>query len=74
VPVSRPRAVTKADLDEADVVISMGCDVMHLPAAPRTLQQWDDVPIPSEDFNRADEAIRRRVIALVEARVARQPK
>lgn len=51
VPVTKPRAVTRADLDEADVVISMGCDVTRLPPAPRTLQQWDDVPGPSEDFS-----------------------
>jgi arsenate reductase len=74
VPVTKPRVVTKADLDEADVVISMGCDVTHLPAAPRRLQQWDDVPGPSEDFNGADEAIRRRVMALVEELLARQGK
>jgi arsenate reductase len=74
VPVTKPRAVTKEDLEQADVVISMGCDVTQLPAAPRTLQQWDDVPGPSEDFKGADEAIRRRVIALVEELVARQGK
>lgn len=70
IPVAKPRAVTKADLDGADVVISMGCDVTHLPAPPRTLQRWDDVPGPSEDLNGADKAIRRRVIALVEELLA----
>lgn len=70
VPVAKPRAVTKAGLQEADVVISMGCDLTHLPGTPRTLQQWDDVPAPSEDLKGADEVIRRRVIALVEELLA----
>jgi len=74
VPVTKPRAVTKADLKEADVVISMGCDLDRLPAAPRNLQKWDDVPGPSEDLKGADEVIRQRVIALVEELLARQRK
>jgi arsenate reductase len=74
VPVTKPRAVTKEDLDRADVVISMGCDLTRLPVAPRTLQKWDEVPGPSEDFKGADEAIRRRVIALVEELLAEQRK
>lgn len=74
VPVTKPRAVTKEDLNGADVVISMGCDLSGLPAAPRTLQKWDEVPGPSEDLKGADEAIRRRVIALVEELLADQRK
>jgi len=70
VPVTKPRAVTKTDLAEADVVISMGCDLTSLPGKPRTLQRWDEVPAPSEDLTGADEAIRRRVIALVEELLA----
>ncbi len=73
-PVTKPRAVTKEDLDVADVVVSMGCDVSRLPAAPRNLQKWDDVPGPSEDLTGADEVIRRRVISLVEELAARQAK
>ena len=74
VPVTRPRAVTANDIDVADVVISLGCDINRLPAAPRNLQKWDEVPGPGENFSAADEAIRRRVIALVEELVARQSK
>jgi arsenate reductase (thioredoxin) len=72
VPVTRPRAVTKADLTHADVVISLGCDLSQLPAAPRSVQKWDEVPGPTEDLKGADEQIRRRVMALVEELVARQ--
>jgi protein-tyrosine-phosphatase len=74
VPVAKPRAVTKEDLNAADVVISLGCDLAGLPVAPRTVQKWDEVPGPSEDLKGADEAIRRRVIALVEELLADQRK
>jgi arsenate reductase len=74
IPVAKPRAVTKADLTQADVVISLGCDLSQLPATPRVLQKWDEVPGPSEDLKGADEQIRRRVMALVEELVARQKK
>lgn len=74
VPVTKPRRVTKEDLNQADVVVSLGCDLSRLPSAPRRLQQWDEVPGPSEDLKGADEAIRNRVIALVEELVAREKK
>lgn len=74
VPVTKPRAVTKEDLSGADVVVSLGCDLTGLPVAPRALQKWDEVPGPSEDLKGADEAIRRRVIALVEELLAKPPK
>lgn len=74
VPVTKPRAVTKQDLDTADVVISLGCDVSHLPGVARGLQQWDDVPAPSENLEAADEVTRRRVTALVEELLAKQRK
>ena len=74
VPVTKPRAVTKEELNQADVVISLGCDVSRLPVTPRVLRQWDEVPGPGEDFKGADEAIRDRVMALVEELLARQKK
>lgn len=74
VPLTKPRVVTKEDLNGADVVISMGCDLTNLPAAPRNLQTWDGVPGPSEDLKGADEVIRRRVLGLVEELLARQQK
>ncbi len=74
VPVTKPRVVTKEDLNQADVVISMGCDLSRLPTTPGTLRRWDEVPGPSEDLKGADEAIRKRVMALVEELVTRQRK
>jgi arsenate reductase (thioredoxin) len=70
--VTKPRAVTPQDVGSADVVISMGCDLKGLPVRPNTLRQWDDVPGPSEDLRGADDAIRRRVTALVEELLAGQ--
>lgn len=56
------------------VVISLGCDVARIPGAPRALQKWDEVSRPGEDLRAADDAIRRRMIAVVEDLVARQRK
>ena len=65
VPIAKPRRVTSEDLAMADVVISIGCDLKGLPLPPSKLRTWDDVPSPSEDFARADEAIRQRVVDLI---------
>jgi protein-tyrosine-phosphatase len=74
VPVEKPRKVTHNDIETADVVISMGCDLSGLPVRDSKVQKWDEIPGPSEDFQRADEAIRRRVTALVEELLAQQKK
>jgi arsenate reductase len=74
VTVTKPRKVTHTDIETADVVISMGCDLTGLPVRDGNVQRWDEIPGPSEDFKRADEAIRRRVTALVEELLARQKK
>jgi arsenate reductase len=66
-PISTPRRVTAADLADADIVISLGCDVATLPGPVRgTLRQWDEVPGPGEHLAEADAAIRARVVALIE--------
>jgi protein-tyrosine-phosphatase len=66
IPVAKPRQVTPDDLATADVVISIGCDLEGLPVARGTLLKWDDVPAPSANFTGADEAIRKRVLDLVD--------
>jgi len=73
-PVTKPRAVTRQDIQTADVVVSMGCDLTGLPVGPEKLKRWDDVPGPSEDLAGADDVIRRRVSALVEELIGRQRK
>jgi protein-tyrosine-phosphatase len=74
VPVTKPRRVTPEDLKTADVVVSIGCDLTGLPAPAGTLRKWDDVPPPSEDFTRADDMIRERVLQLVDELVRKQPR
>ena len=74
VPGSNPRKVNPKDLESADVVISIGCDLSGLEAPRGKLVRWDEVPPPSEDFARADEAIRRRVTDLIEELVRSAPK
>jgi protein-tyrosine-phosphatase len=66
-PKSRPRKVTSKDFESADVVISIGCDLTALPQPRGKLARWDEVPPLSEDFGRADEAIRKRVVDLIAA-------
>jgi arsenate reductase len=73
-PITKPRAVTGHDVESADVVVSMGCDLASLPIDGKTLEKWDDVPGPSEDFAGADKIIRHHVNALVDALIARQRK
>ena len=74
VPIAKPRKVTSSDIASADVIISIGCDLKNLPAQPpaNTLRNWDEVPAPSEDFARADDAIKKRVMDLVEELVRKQ--
>jgi protein-tyrosine-phosphatase len=74
VPVTKPRAVTRRDVESADVVVSMGCDLTKVPVGSEKLRKWDDVPGPSENLKEADEVIRRRVNALVDELLAQQRK
>ena len=66
VPIDKPRLVSSADLANADIVISLGCDTSRLAVPTGALRKWDDVPAPSQDFAGADEAIRRHVVELLE--------
>lgn len=72
VPIAKPRKATHEEVAAADVVISIGCDLSALPAPRGQLQRWDEVPALSEDFAAADEAIRKRVVALVDELIRKQ--
>jgi arsenate reductase (thioredoxin) len=74
VPESNPHKVTAKDLESADVVISIGCDLSRLEEPRGKLVRWDEVPPLSEDFALADEAIRKRVTELIEELVRSLPK
>ena len=73
VPIVQPRRATADDMAQADVVISIGCDLKDLPAPRGAIQTWDDVPPPSEDFAAADAKIKERVMQLIDE-LARQQK
>lgn len=64
-PIEKPRRVTPRDLQEADLVVSLGCDLTGLPQPRGTLLKWD-VPGPSENFTASDQAIRKHVEELVD--------
>ena len=66
VPTGKPRRATAADMANADVVVSIGCDLSGLPAPRGRVVRWDDVPSPGENLALADEKIRERVIELVD--------
>ena len=56
-----PQPVEQHDLDAANRVVTIGCEV------PGTrVERWDDVPAASEDLDGSAAAIRRHVKALVE--------
>jgi protein-tyrosine-phosphatase len=64
--VRPPRHVTAEDLEQARMVISMGCDLADLPApTTRPVQQWDDLPLASKELVASRDAIRTRVQQLV---------
>ncbi|MGH8639104.1 MAG: low molecular weight phosphatase family protein [Burkholderiales bacterium] len=72
VPVAKPRRATADDMASADVVISIGCDLKDLPSPRGALLKWDDVPSTTDEFARADEKIRERVVALIDELVRKQ--
>ena len=71
IPIDKPRAATAADMQSADIVISMGCDLSKLPAPKGTLKNWN-VPDFSANFDLAEQAIRDQVTALVDELIAKQ--
>lgn len=70
-PVEKPRAATAADMNGADIIISIGCDLSKLPAPKGTVKNWK-VPDFSADFSAAEQAIRAEVNKLVEELLQRK--
>jgi arsenate reductase len=71
IPIEKPRGATATDMNNADVVISMGCDLSKLPPPRGALKNWN-VPDFSADFNVAEQSIRNQVVKLVDELVAAQ--
>lgn len=60
-PVERPQPVTAGLVAGADYVISLGCGAGELPQRPAVWEQWDDVPLPSQDLQGAYTHIHERL-------------
>lgn len=74
VPVSTATRATAEQVAAADVVVSMGCDLAGYPTPRGRTLNWDDVPSPSQDFEKADAAIKQKVAALVEELVRQRAR
>lgn len=61
----RPRGVTPEELAAAWRVVSFGCDLSHIAPPGLAVERWDDVPLVSEGFDAARDAIVRRVQQLL---------
>lgn len=62
----RPRRVTADDLHDALHVVSFGCDLTGVAPPGRTIERWDDVPLVSEDYVAARDAIVSRLDRLLD--------
>jgi len=66
-----PRILTSACLSDAVYVVSFGCDLPEMTIAGRH-ERWDDLPMVSDGFDRARNAIVARVERLIDT-VATHP-
>lgn len=61
----QPRRVTPKELTTAARVVSLGSDLQAFALDPVVVDDWNDVPPPSQDLGAACQAIRARVEQLV---------
>jgi protein-tyrosine-phosphatase len=60
-----PRLVTAEDMEKADVIISIGCDIEPEPRSGRQILHWDNVPPPSQGIDEACQIIENNVVELL---------
>lgn len=60
----KPRRVTELELKTAYRIVSLGCAVEDLAIAPDAVEEWLDVPTPSQDLLGARTAIARHIEGL----------
>jgi len=65
-----PSLVTQEQLDEASKIVSIGCDLSTWNVDPSKLQEWKDVPAPSDNLEGASELIKERVGELLKSLTA----
>jgi protein-tyrosine-phosphatase len=63
----KPLAATAQRFDEAQVVVSFGCDLDGLVPQARTIELWSACPAVGDDFDAAWRFITARVDRLIEA-------
>src|SRR5262245_24327701 len=61
----QPRGIAPADLVSASRVVTFGCDVAEAPAG-LAVERWDDIPLVSEDFQKARDVIVARLLRLLD--------
>jgi arsenate reductase len=66
VSARKPVAATAQGFQEADVVVSFGCDLDGLVPQARTIELWSACPAVSDDFDAAWKFITQRVDRLLE--------
>jgi arsenate reductase (thioredoxin) len=62
----RPRRVAHDELESACRVVSFGCDLGDLAPPGGAVERWDDVPLVSDGFPAARDAIAERVRRLLD--------
>jgi len=62
----RPRPVSREELGSAARVVSFGCDLSDVAPPGRFVERWDDVPLVSDGFAAARDAIVARVRRMVD--------
>jgi arsenate reductase len=64
-PALMPRLVSQADLDEADLVISMGCDLSNFEMPAEKMQEWAAMTDSDVDLDTAVSEISSKVEKLL---------
>jgi arsenate reductase (thioredoxin) len=62
----QPRRVRPEELAQAHRVISLGCELEELQIEADAVEQWLDVPAPSQDLMGAQQIIRNHVEKLID--------
>ena len=66
VPRQGPRPVTQQDLEQANWIISLGCDIEELAPSGKKVEHWTDVPSPSQDIVGACQSIQNHIAKFME--------
>lgn len=65
IPDAPPQLVTKQLVEQADIVVSLGCAIDKLPTRPGQWVDWSDAPAASEDVDGLCELLTNRLETLL---------